>query len=669
MSCLFSVFAVQAQVENVQIIEELMESLSEDLGEDFDYAELAERLQHYQAHPIDLNKTNTDELLALRFLSPFQAEQIISHREISGNFVSIYELQAVEGLDLNSIRFLTPFVQVSSSNQLEVKNLKQLVKKGKQELMFRYGRVLEQQRGYAIADSGRSRYLGSPDRLFLRYRYRYGQKLKLAINMKKDAGEQFFSGAQTYGFDFYSASMEITDQHHWKRIIIGDYSLQFGQGLGLWTGLSFGKGAFIQNIARQGVGLRQYTSANEFSFFRGVAASYERKAFSFTPFVSYKRLTATLQDDTLNQYSAISQSGLHRTPSEVLHKDKLGELLYGVNLAYRKPRFHIGLTAYQYRLSGEFVPRSLLYNQFSFQGQSLDNISAYYHYSLKNVYAFGEIAHNIDRGFAFLNGLVFPVSSQWSVALLYRNYQKTYDTFYSQAFAEGSTVTNENGFYSGLIFQPNRRLQWVAYVDYFRFPWLKYRVDAPSSGYDLFTQLSFVPNKRLNFTARYRYRKKEENGTVDVVNLLVPFTRQQARLSMQYALTDWLNLRSRFEYGRYRKEEQNESAYLFYQDFIGKPTKSKWSGNLRLAFFRTGGYNSRIYAFEQDVLYAYSFPFYSENGWRYYLNLRYTLAKGIDLWGRYAAFFYTNQDQVGSALDLIEGHQKSEVKLQVRFQF
>ncbi|WP_235972664.1 hypothetical protein [Pedobacter ghigonis] len=53
----------------------------------------------------------------------------------------------------------------------------------------------------------------------------------------------------------------------------GDYTLQFGQGLTLWSGFSFDKGPDVTSVAKKDLGLRPYTSTNEYSFFRGAAAT------------------------------------------------------------------------------------------------------------------------------------------------------------------------------------------------------------------------------------------------------------------------------------------------------------------------------------------------------------------------------------------------------------
>ena len=55
-------------------------------------------------------------------------------------------------------------------------------------------------------------------------------------------------------------------------------------------------------------------------------------------------------------------------------------------------------------------------------------------------------------------------------------------TFSGNAFSQNSAVRNEQGMYIGMQWTPFARWKLSAYADVFRFPWLKYGVDAPSTG-------------------------------------------------------------------------------------------------------------------------------------------------------------------------------------------
>ena len=648
------------------VVESLIEELIEEAEEEYDYSDIFERLEFYLRNPIDLNKTDEKELNELYILSPFQINELLNHRELSGNFISIYELQAIEGFNDQSIQRLLPFVSVSQGNN----RAKLKLKDGTHDLILRYGRVLENQRGYMVAEKeGQSVYLGTPDRLFVRYRYQLADKYQLALNMKKDAGENFFREDQKRGFDFYSASFFIKNVGKIQNIALGDYSLQLGQGLSIWNGFSFGKGSLIQHVARQNIGLRPYTSANESQYFRGAATTIRFGKIEVLPFISYKRIDGTLSNDSLS-FSSINVSGYHRTFAENKNRKSVSQLLYGLNLVYNSNNFKMGAVTFQTAFDKPMLPNQQLYNAYTYKGQQLTNSSVYYHYTFRNIYVFGEGAYSFGSGFGLVNGLIASLSHQLSLVLLHRNYQKDFHSLLSQGFSENTRTINEEGLYTGLILNLSPKVEWVGYADYFSFPWVKYQVDGPSRGYDLFSQFTYSPQKTLNLTLRYRYRNKEENTVLNgPANKLENVIRQQARIEVKYDITDAIQFRNRFELIAYSKGTvTKEKGYMAYHDIVFKPLQKAISGNIRVAGFKTDSYNSRIYAFENDVLYGYSSPPYHNTGLRLYTNIRYRVKRNLDFWLRYASFLYEDKG-VSSGLDYIAGSMKSDIRLQLRMQF
>jgi len=112
-----------------------------------------------------------------------------------------------------------------------------------------------------------------------------------------------------------------------------------------------------------------------------------------------------------------------------------------------------------------------------------------------------------------------------------------------------------------------------------------------------------------------------------------------------------------------------EQGYLIYFDFIYKPLLSPLSGSIRLQYFETDGYNSRLYAYENDVLYSYSIPVFYDKGYRYYININYDVNKKLALWIKLSQTRYKDKSLIGSGLDEINGRVKSEVKLQAMYKF
>src|SRR5687767_5454615 len=182
--------------------EQQLENLTDaDQAETEDDTYLQE-LEQFRKNPVNLNTADVDELKQLRIVNDLQIANLISYRNLFGNLISIYELQAVPAWDVAVIRKLLPFVTIATPISL-AQEAGLRFRDGEHSLMARISQVLERSKGFDPNTTG-SRYLGSPQRVMIRYRYTYKNLLQFGIVADKDAGEQFFKGAQSKGFDFYS---------------------------------------------------------------------------------------------------------------------------------------------------------------------------------------------------------------------------------------------------------------------------------------------------------------------------------------------------------------------------------------------------------------------------------------------------------------------------------
>ncbi len=89
----------------------------------------------------------------------------------------------------------------------------------------------------------------------------------------------------------------------------------------------------------------------------------------------------------------------------------------------------------------------------------------------------------------------------------------------------------------------------------------------------------------------------------------------------------------------------------------------------RYAIFDTNSWDERLYAYENDVLYAFSIPAYYDKGNRYYFMLKWDAADWLDCRLRFAQTVFFDKEVIGSGTDEIEGNHKSEVKVQLRMKF
>jgi hypothetical protein len=89
----------------------------------------------------------------------------------------------------------------------------------------------------------------------------------------------------------------------------------------------------------------------------------------------------------------------------------------------------------------------------------------------------------------------------------------------------------------------------------------------------------------------------------------------------------------------------------------------------RLAFFDTDGYESRIYAYEHDLLYSFSVPVLFDRGRRSYLLAQYEPTSNLTVEAKYGVTWYPHRQTIGSGLNETEGNRSRELRLQLRWQY
>ncbi|GAB3228238.1 helix-hairpin-helix domain-containing protein [Hymenobacter seoulensis] len=653
------------------------------------YEDLYETLLQYYQTPLNLNTATREELRGLLLFSETQITNLLEHRQRNGAFLSLYELQSVDGLDLRTIYRAAPFITVVNTNMQASRGplWQRVLHEDNNALFLRYERTLQSRKGYDSPDTVRgglpaTRYLGSPDKLLVRYRVSHSKDFSLGFTTEKDAGEQLAWDPATrrYGADFHSAHLVLQERGRLKTLALGDYQLQFGQGLLLSSGLSVGKGAeTITTLRRSSVGVRPYSSVLENTFFRGAAATVALSStVRATAFVSRKRIDASVQQaqDSLADFSEFSSglllTGFHRTPTELANRQVLRETVGGGNLSYasRSGDLQAGLTAIGTHFNKPLQRRDEPYNAYELRGQRTLALGANYSYVWRNLLLFGETARSSSGGLGTVNGLLASLAPAVDAAVLYRHYTPDFHTLYGNALSENSRNINESGLYLGLKLRPVARWEVSAYYDRFRFPWLRYQAGAPSTGHDWLVRVAFTPSKTNLLYLQLRQRTKAYDAdTLRPAPLLVPTRRQSLLLFYDSSPLPILSLRTRLQGTEYREDEgPARHGYVLAQDITLHPAR-RLRLSARYALFDTDDYDTRQYVFEQDVLYAFSIPVLSGQGTRTYVLAQVDINRHLTLWLRYADTHYRHQNTVGSGLDEIQGARRSEIKSQLRYRF
>lgn len=634
--------SLQAQnlPDNVQLwLEEVAEE-----NEELDVSEIVLLLQRYAEQPINLNICSKKELEQFPLINEQQAQAILTYRNKKGNFSSLFELQAIRVLDMKTIRLIIPFFTIEEKTSVVVKNIQH-------QLMMRYQQLFQKQKGYT-----ENEYQG----LALKNDWRYQGKSKnvdWGALTEKDAGENFF--------DFNSAYLHLSPNTKWE-VLLGDYEVRMGQGLLIRQGLSMGKSSEVMNIRKGGPILRPHRSVTEYGYLRGVAAQYHYGNWNLSTFTSYNKIDANIVDTVDGELIASSylQDGLHRTENDLADKNRLTEQLVGTQWQFQKGNFQWEIAGLYATIEGGMEQPTAAYELFDNQNSEQWGLSTAYSYTWKNAYFFGEWAKT-NQSWAYLNGMLLYLAPKLSFSALHRNYPKEFDFRYAQAFSENTKLGNEKGLYLGMEFQPFYKWRLKAYADYYEFPWLKFGVDAPSSGRDYLCHLEYYPSKKWNMYFRWKREDKQGNEVDEFgLNDLIWNKKQSWRWQVQYSVGDF-KFKNRVEWSQY-----NESnGYLLLQDVRYKPLESKWSATMRYALFETADYDSRIYAYEPDVLYAFSVPAHYGSGQRYLLVFKYRFYRKLSAWIRLSETTYFDRTSVKSGWEEIDGNKVTEVKVQLRYKF
>ena len=105
---------------------------------------------------------------------------------------------------------------------------------------------------------------------------------------------------------------------------------------------------------------------------------------------------------------------------------------------------------------------------------------------------------------------------------------------------------------------------------------------------------------------------------------------------------------------------------MVFQDVRFVPRSSSATISGRIAWFHTKSYNTRIYAYENDLLYVFSVPALYGKGIRGYLNLKYRINDKLDCWFKIGQTIYNDRETISSGYNEIAGNRKTELKFQLR---
>lgn len=669
-------FCLQLNAQELPDVERLLESNNIENTED-GYEEMVNTLLRLAVNPVDINHAGFDSLKMLFLLSDSQIDQIVNFRKKYGNFVHMNELLWVSGIsrkDLDNIRYFITLGEQEQSGKITIQK-----RRTGHELLLK-GRVgFPRQEGYRMyvpddfetqkdyLRKAENRFHGPPLGSMIKYKFNLSEHLQAGITLENDPGEGYFTRNQKTGFDFLSAYVRVTSNHLFRQIVLGDYRIQWGQGLVAWGGFTSGKSEVTVGNEKSGKGFAAYTSTDENNYLRGVAVSVcPVRNFNTDLFVSYKKTDGNvIQSDTLAEEDLLTvsvyESGYHRNNTECRKKHTLKELTTGLSLHWNSSGYKIGINALYYDFTPALIPGDRIYQQYNDTGEKRWLVSIDYKTAWHGMYFFGETAV-CDRGvLATVDGLRMSTSFL-SGCLLYRRYDQRYVSRYAAGFGEYSNTSNEEGIYCGVELNLLKNLKINLYYDWFHFFSPRYLAATPGPGWEGLVEMTYQ-HRKSEHVLRYKQEIKPEDmkGGISVQR-----KKSECRYQFNYQLNKRLELRTRLSVSRYCKNVVKESGYMIHQDIIWTTPESDFKMQGRVAYFNTDSYQSRIYAYENNVLYGYSFPAFMGKGWRTYLNLTWKPFRNLTCYLKSGFTIYPEQKGISSGITKVEGNKLYDLTLQIR---
>ena len=669
--------------------QDLVEQWAEQYDSETIPDDLVEYLQELRDNPVNLNDTSGLTLEGLPFLTDFQRRALRAYISQNGQMVSLNELFVINGVDTVTIRLLMDFAKVEPVEGSRA-GIGELLRQGHSTMVAGTKTVFPRGRGYQ-----EDIYAGSPFRTYFRYSFKSGNRISLQISGDNDAGERFGFVAndhyRQYGFDYYGYHLMLNDFGRMKRMIIGKYQLQFGQGATLWSGFAPWMSDVI-SLRRYGAGIRPASAFCEYGYLRGAATTIallpdeSRNALDLTVFYSNVDRDATMSavssEDGEPIFRSIYQSGYHRTDTEQSKKWQLGEQLYGGHLQFGNRNLAVGATAYATLFENAIAPASYAYNTFAFRGKENFNFGVDATYNYRNLTVFGEAAmsvNDVDFGsdaadwmpLAAVMGMQMHLGSDNVLSAAYRYGSPTYHNLYASVIGQGPSVANEGSAILSFKTTLPHYIHLSTMVDYSRFPTMRYNVYGPSSGVDYRMDIYKEIARNTVLDVKFRYKQSQRNYS-EQMYVVETVHRRQVQASLNYTPSPSWRFVSRVTYCWSDSEAKGPGrGFLLFQE-------ASWNGNFisrplalgaRLSLFDVSAYDARIYSYERDLQYEYGVPMLMGRGIRGFLVCRYSLAPHLVFALKYAVSFYPDVDTIGSGYDKTEGNKRQEIKAQFRLSF
>ncbi len=617
--------------------------LLEGLGEEAEI--ILDELAELKENPLNLNSIGLKVLNQLPFITRATARAIINERNKSGRFRSWNSFLSRMHFDADQ---WSDFECYFYTGRLKPP------KRHMHRLRNRNLQRLERPAGYKDG-----RYTGSPLKTLTRVSFFERQAFSSKWIMEKDPFEAHLH-------DHWAGYIETEHIPGIDRLIAGTFTVETGQGIILSGPYGLFKGADpIAPVLKREHGIRGLANAEENLYFSGLAAESAIQNNHFIFFASSHRVDASANRD--GTISGLIRTGLHRVESELNNKKRVRQNVVGGRVIYSFSKGHIGTAGWAAEYDIPIMPSDSTRRRFVFRGSLNHVMGMDWCYSHQKWEFSGEIAVSKSGGMAGISNILYSMKN-WTAVFSFRRADAHYHNPFSNVFAAAG-ISNIQGAYFGIKGKLHRKTSLSIHSDLIKHPWRTYFMPIPPFRHDLFLQIEHRQNKNTRFIFRLRNKRNDE-----YINRTMTEQHQiNIRTELTYQCAKWLRIKSSFEWTGLSGmplntpvalKHRQENGRLFFADAQIRPRK-ELTVYTRIIFFNTDSWNSRVYAYENDLPGLFTTRAFHDKGIRYYFLFNLKCGQHIRIAGKLSRTIWPEKAFLGSGRDKIDTHTNTDAGLQI----
>ena len=421
-------------------------------------------------------------------------------------------------------------------------------------------------------------YEGDPMYGKLRYRLNYQNRVQAGLTVSRAVG------APLKDIDL-GGYVELRDMGPMKRIVAGNYQASFGYGLVVGSPFKRGKTAYLQSTATTDEGLKKFGSVGDsYNHFCGIGATAK-----------------------VSSWADVSAFYSLRKGNEARNH------VVGVNVTGRWNRLKVGITAVEN--IHQPTPKNSLEEMELVSTQAVMGVNARWNQGKVDIW--GELATSQGNqwGIGGIAGIRYTPMSDINLLAIYRYYSPYFDNIYANALCSWTRMRDEHGGYFGVEYNRLKNWQLSSFGDVWK------------SGFETMAQADFIPQKDYRMHTRFRVKRKDEKDTYSL------------RWNMVYEVGSW-KMKTQADGNLVYANEGMTYGWSLLQDVEYRFSQVPIVLQMRAQLFDAQKWDNRVYIYENDVLYAYAFPFVYGKGGRLWLNARYKINDTFSIYLRVSETIY-----------------------------